>query len=320
MHQTLRWLLEGDPWVEYGTRVSLLGQDFHEPQVVQARQRMIEHPFIQNLVAELQNWPGTVLNSHKSASQSFHKLSFLADIGLDQHDPGMSTIIERIFEHQDEAGPFQLVSNTPVHFGGSGQDTWGWALCDAPVTLYALVKFGLADHPRVQKGIDYLTGLVRQNGWPCTVSKELGRFRGPGKKDDPCPYATLVMLKLLACLPDHRDRLPARQGAESLLDLWSRRAEQHPYMFFMGTDFCKLKYPLVWYDILHVTSTLARFPWLKSDPRLTEMREMIRSKADANRRYTPESIWMIWKEMEFSQKKTPSRALTLQVMKALSSG
>jgi len=317
MDDRIRWLLEGDPWVEYGTRISLLGQNLQDPEVVQARRRMLEHPFTQNLIAELQNWPGTVLNSHKSPSQSFHKLSFLAEIGLDQHDPGMQTIIQRIFEHQDPDGPFQLVSNIPVHFGGSGQDISAWALCDAPVTLYALVRFGLGNHSRVQKGIEYLTKLVRQNGWPCAVSKELGNFRGPGRKDDPCPYATLVMLKLLASLPDYRDSLPARQGAESLLNLWQTRSGQHPYLFYMGTDFCKLKYPLVWHDILHVTSALARFPWLKSDPRLEEMRGIIRAKADADGRYTPESVWMIWKEMEFGQKKTPSRALTLQVMKAL---
>jgi hypothetical protein len=33
-------------------------------------------------------------------------------------------------------------------------------------------------------------------------------------------------------------------------------------MFAMGSDFAKLRAPLVWYDILHVTETLTRFPWL----------------------------------------------------------
>ena len=34
-------------------------------------------------------------------------------------------------------------------------------------------------------------------------------------------------------------------------------------MFFMGTDFRKLKVPLVWYDLLHVLDVLSSFPWLK---------------------------------------------------------
>jgi hypothetical protein len=210
-----------------------------------------------------------------------------------------------------------LRSNTPVHFGGSGEDIWGWALCDAPLILYALVRFGLGENPRVQKGIQYLVGLARGNGWPCAVSKELGKFRGPGKKEDPCPYATLIMLKLLASLPDYRDNLTAHQGAESLLNLWQTRSQQHPYMFYMGNDFCKLKFPLIWYDILHTTLVLTQFSWLKNDSRLVEIQQLLSAKADTDGRYTPESVWQAWKNWEFGQKKQPSRALTLQVRKAL---
>jgi hypothetical protein len=32
--------------------------------------------------------------------------------------------------------------------------------------------------------------------------------------------------------------------------------------FYMGTDFCKHKVPLVWYDILHVVDVLTQFPCL----------------------------------------------------------
>jgi hypothetical protein len=317
MEPLICWLLEGDPWVEVGTRLALLKQKDQDPEVLHARQLMLEHPYIQALVSELQAWPGTVLASHKSAGQAFHKLSFLAEIGIKRDDPGMNTIIDRVLEHQDPLGPFQLVSNIPEHFGGSGEDTCAWALCDAPVTLYALVRFGLGGDPRVQKGIDHLVSLVRQNGWPCAVSKELGNFRGPGKKEDPCPYATLVMLKLLASLPELRNSQAAQNGAASLLDLWKTRLTRHPYIFYMGTDFCKLKFPLVWYDILHVVTVLARFPWLQQDSRLEEMREVMRAKADPEGKYTSESVWQAWKDLEFGQKKVPSRALTLQVMRAL---
>jgi hypothetical protein len=43
----------------------------------------------------------------------------------------------------------------------------------------------------------------------------------------------------------------------------------------------------------------------------------MRSKANAGGRFTIESAWMVWKEQEFGQKKQPSRALTLQVLRAL---
>lgn len=81
---------------------------------------------------------------------------------------------------------------------------------------------------------------------------------GPGRKSDPCPYANLDMLKLAGAVPELNDSLATRAGAEAILTQWTGRRENHPYMFYMGTDFCKLKAPLVWYDILHVLDTMAR--------------------------------------------------------------
>ena len=246
MNAPIEWLLEGEPWIEYRTRLVLLGQSEHDLPVMSARKAMLAHPALRDLITELTDWPGTVISSHKSASQPFHKLTFIADLGLKARDPGVDTIIRRILAHQSAEGPFQLPMNIPTHFGGTGQDQWAWALCDAPLSVYALVKFGLEDEPAVKAAVAYLAGLYRDNGWPCTVSKELGNFRGPGRKDDPCPFANLAMLKALSEIDVLRDSPACHIGAETLLTLWSESAARHPYMFFMGTDFRKLKAPFVW--------------------------------------------------------------------------
>ena len=317
MHAPMDWLLEGDAWVEYRTRVDLLGQAEAEVQVMHAREAMLANDQVKKLVAELSNWPGTVISSHKSAGQPFHKLNFLADLGLKAGDPGMDEIIRRIMQHQSDEGPFQLSANIPVHFGGSGQDQWAWALCDAPLILYALASFGLQSDLQVKAATQYLVGLVRDNGWPCAVSKELGKFRGPGRKDDPCPFATLAMLKALSAIEDWRDSPECHTGAETLLNLWSESLTQHPYMFYMGTDFRKLKVPLVWYDLLHVLDVLSRFHWLKDDPRLINMLDVLKNKADTQGRFTLKSVWTAWKDWEFGQKKEPSRWLTLMAWRIL---
>jgi len=198
MNAPIDWLLEGEPWIEYRARRDLMGQSEKDPQVMCARKSMPANARIHELVAELSEWPGKVISSHKSASQPFHKLTFIADLGLTVNDPGVDTIVARSLKHQSAEGPFQLPTNIPAHYGGTGQDQWAWALCDAPLIVYALVKFGLADNSAVEAAIEYLVGLVRDNGWPCAVSKELGKFRGPGRKDDPCPFATLAMLKAIS--------------------------------------------------------------------------------------------------------------------------
>ena len=317
MKEIIKWLLEGEPWVEYRTRVDLLEQSESELEVIDARKKMINHPLIQSLLEELKNWPGTVISSHKSASQSFHKLTFLADLGLKRDDPHINEIVEKIFAHKSDEGPFQLPMNIPMHFGGSGSDEWAWALCDAPVVIYSLIKVGLDKDNQVQKAVKYLVGLVRENGWPCAVSKEMGKFRGPGSKGDPCPYANLVMLKMLSQLDEWKDSKEAHAGAECLMDLWTKSREVHPYMFYIGTDFRKLKAPFVWYDVLHVLDTLSQFSWLKNDLRLQEMGRLVKSKASGEGRYTPESEWKAWKGWDFGQKKVPSQWLTFLAMRML---
>jgi hypothetical protein len=315
--QTVEWLLEGDAWIQYRTQIDLLGETETDPQVRAARKAMLADAKIQSLLTELTNWPGAVLNSHKSASQPFHKLAFIADLGLNVGDVAVKKIAKKVMEHQSEQGPFQLTTNVPTHFGGNGKDTWAWALCDAPILVSALVKMGLGDDKRIQAAIQYLDGLIRDNGFPCTVSPELGKFRGPGRKDDPCPFATLAMLKLISRVPELREGKSARIGVESLLALWDESKERHPYMFFMGTDFRKLKAPMFWYDILHVLDILSHFKWARKDKRFKDMLGVVEAKADSDGRFIPESVWTAWKDWDFSQKKVPSRGLTFFVQRIL---
>ncbi len=311
------WLLQGDAWIEYRTRRDLLGQPESDPQVKSARKLMLASPQLQSLLTELSAWPGTAVSNHKNANQLFHKFTFMADLGFLVDDPGMDAIITRIMEHQSAEGPFQLPMNIPTHFGGTGQEQWAWALCDAPLVVYALVKFGLEKEQTVQTAIKYLAGLISDNGWPCVVSKELGKFRGPGRKDDPCPFANLAMLKALSEIEEFRDSPACHIGADTLLALWIESNARHPYMFYMGTDFRKLKVPFIWYDLMHVLDVLSRFPWLKEDPRLLDMLELLKARADPQGRFMLESIWTAWKDWEFGQKKVPSRWLTLMAWRII---
>lgn len=315
MNGTVKWLLKGEPFVKYRTKVDLVGQSDNEPEVIQARKEMIREPKIQSIVEELREWPGTVLSSHKSASQPFHKLSFIADLGLTRNDPGINDIVQKIFEHKSEEGPFQLPTNIPKHFGGSGENEWGWSLCDAPTIIYSLAKLGYEKEKSVQKAANYLASLGHENGWRCTVSKELGKFRGPGKKDDPCPYATLTMLKMLGQFEKVKNSKEANAGIECLLGLWKKSLELHPYMFYMGTDFRKIKAPFIWYDILHVLEVLTQFNWVLYDDRFKEMLNTVLLKADVEGKYKPESEWKAWQGWDFGQKKQPSLWLTFLVLR-----
>lgn len=102
-----------------------------------------------------------------------------------------------------------------------------------------------------------------------------------------------------------------------LLGHWKRQKERKIYLFGIGTDFRKLKYPLIWYDILHVTEVLSRFPFLRNDPRFLEMVKTLTAQQDEQGRFTASSIWMAWKGWGFGQKKEPSPWLTLLALRVI---
>lgn len=301
------WLLNSNPWVEYNTRIELLNQSLENPEVINAKEKMIKHPLVQAILNEIGDWPGYALKRHNDAKHLTHKLSFLTDIGLRKEDnDNLNEIVDKIFKDQSNEGAFQILANIPVHFGGSGNDEKAWMLCDTPTVLYSVIKLGYSTEKSVEKAIKHIISLIRENGWPCVASPKFGKFKGPGKKDDPCPYANLISLKVLANHPKWKDDNVCKIGTEILLSLWNQRTKRKPFLFGMGTDFKKLKAPLIWYDILHVTDVLTRFDWLKNDERLLEMINIIESKADENGRFAAESVWRAYKDWDFGQKKEPS--------------
>jgi len=304
-----------EPWTRYRTLIDLGGRPLDDPEVLSARRAMLADPLVQAIITELRGWPGPLLSSHKSSTQLFHKLAFLSDIGIRIGDPGIPEILDRIFALRDEDGILCVGTRTIPKPDGASDVKNVWALCDAPVTMAAVARMGMADQPDFVRSAMTLVRIGRDNGWPCRLSADAVPWRGPGRKQDPCPFATLAMLKLCAAVPALSHRAEAEAGAKILLELWQNSRELHPYMFFMGTDFRKLKVPFIWYDILNVADTLSRYPILHDDPRLRGMLDVIRAKALSDGSYAPESDWKPWADAGFAKKGKPSDWLTFLILR-----
>jgi len=305
------WLMKSAPYLQYLVLTELEGKPEDDPDVIKAHQLIFKDSRMVSLISEVNQWPGEVLKRHNDASHILHKLAFLADMGVKATDIPIKPAIDKILHSQSTEGAFRVLANVSSTYGGDGTDTLAWMLCDSPAITYALAKMGLASDDRVKKSAGHLVSLAAGNGWPCKVSEELRKFRGPGRKSDPCPYATLITLKALAQFPEWRENEVCRQGTEALLTLWEQRREHKAYLFGMGTDFSKLKAPLIWYDILHMLYVLTQFPWLHDDIRLFEMLDVLRAKIGAEGRLSAESIWKAWADWDFGQKKQPSPSITL---------
>ena len=313
---TLDWLLSSEePWARYRTLVDLVDLPVGDAEVQAARQAMLAHRQVQGLIAASGEWGERPIKRHNDATHSLYAISTLADFGLCHDDPGMAQVIDALLAHQSSEGAFQSLLNVGKAYGGTGDDSWAWALCDAPTVLYCLLAMGKGDDPRLRRAVDHLAGQVDENGWRCHCAPELGKFRGPGRKGDPCPIANVYALKALSLVPVYLDSPATRQGAEMLLTHWERRADAKFYLFGIGSDFRKLKYPFVWYDILHVVDVLSRFSFIRGDPRLAEMLDVIVSQADGQGRYTAGSMYQAWKGWSFADKKQPSPWVTYLVLR-----
>jgi hypothetical protein len=314
----IEWLLASDePWTCYRTRRDLLVESASDPAVRSVRQEMIGHPKIRNLIARAATWGQIPLKRHNDSAHALHMLNVLADFGLDTDDPEMEMVIGKVLPHQSAEGAFQTLINVSKSFGGNGEDDWSWMICDAPALLYSMSSFGMTKDGRVQKAVEHLANLVDENGWRCVCAPELGKFHGPGRRSDACPIANLYALKALGHVPELHESPAAHAGTEMLLSHWVNPDHPKPYLFGAGTDYRKLKYPFVWYDILHVADVLSHFSFVKNDLRFVQMIETITTQADAQGRYTATSMYQPWKGWSFADKKTPSAWLTYLVYRIL---
>lgn len=309
------WLLDSDePWTRYRYLLDVAGCHQDDRDLAAARQEMITHPSVAGLIDT--EWPGYPLKRHNDAAHPIYSIATLADFGLTRDDPGIERLADAILEHFDGSG-FETLLWLPRFLTKEKEDSeaWTWMLCDTPTLLYSLIAFGYTADPRVQGAISALEENAYANGWRCGAAESIPRFSGPGRKDDTCPIATTYALKVMTQLPDRIETDPVAAGVAALLAHWENQRDYKLRMFGIGTDFRKIKYPFVWYDILHVTDVLSRFPAARQDPRFAEMVAELTSQADPAGRYRAGSMYRAWKDWSFADKKSPSPWLTMLVLR-----
>lgn len=299
---------QSEAWLKYAIQINLLHTAKEENTSL--LNSALADEKIQSALNNVAAFHQTLVTNHKNPMLPIHQLLFLLDLGFDMNIPEIKSAIDEILAHKDDNGVYQSMTNVPEHFGGSGEDTFSWCLCDAPLLLLALLKAGVDYEQHIKQGVETLVSFCRDNGFPCAVSPELGSFRGPGKKSDCCPYATLIMADLLSYIPEYKESSAAITSVQSLLHLWEASWEQHPYLFYMGTDFHKLKAPAFWFDIVAVANILSKYPFTHSNPSFLEMIATIKSKQRDDGFFVPESVNLKLKNWDFGQKKEPSPYLT----------
>jgi len=109
--------------------------------------------------------------------------------------------VAKVLDHQSVEGPFQTRLRLYKRFGGLEGEYWTWMACDAPTLTYALLAMGMDGDERVLRATQHLLNQGEDNGWHCSAAPEMGKFKGPGRWEDPCPIANVYALKALSLRP-----------------------------------------------------------------------------------------------------------------------
>jgi hypothetical protein len=306
--KTRQWLLDS-PYPRVRYQANLL----FSPERAD-RKELLTDPLVIELVESLKSWDTEVLKRHNAATLGIHRLALLADLGVRADDPPVKPIVETVFRHVDDRGIPLVRMEIPTVFGGTGKPEWSWMACDFPTILYAFIKMGVAA-ARVESPLQELIQLIEEDGLHCHGSNP--KFHGPGKRSDFCPYADLLAAKILALNQTTASSAAARHAVQALLRHWDQRGKKRYFLFGIGTDFQKLKFPLVWYNLLHVLEAVSRYKAFREDSRVKAMAGVLEAKADDQGRFTAESMYRAYKAHDFADKKQPSPTLTVVILKIL---
>lgn len=298
------------PWVEYGIRKFLKKEENISEEV---KKQFYSCDEVKKTIEIVEQWPEPPLVRHNDVNHPIHKAHLLLEMGFDGTEKVMQDLAQKILENQNKEGEFLSLLHVPEAYGGAKEPRMDWLMCDLPLLIHFLLSVDYKDDDRVKKGIQFLISKVEDNGWRCSGS--VSKFRGPGRKSDFCPIGSLWALQVFSLLPEFHNENFIINAIRSICNHWKNTNERKIYMFAMGTDFKKLKYPNHWYDIIHVLKVLSRFEYARQQESYNKMLSVLLEKQNDDGSFTPESIFTGYKGWDFGQKKLPSPTLTLVIAK-----
>jgi hypothetical protein len=312
------WLLESEePAARWITLVELSDVAPHDPEATAAHEAVLGAEGTRALLDRLVPWEREVpVGGHDKPDFRPNLLNLLADMGVRaEDDERISAMLDAMLEHQDDEGRFQALGR----WRKMDAPVWGALFCDAHAIAETLARLGRADDPRVRRAFERmaedLTETDMGTAWPCRKDPSVG-FRGPGRKAEPCPQATLEALRGFSYLPAAERPAGVLDAARTSLEIWRMRGERKPFMFGHGRNFKRAKWPVTWYGAFEVTDALGRYPELWRDGAAEDRRSLAEIAAclaaynvDGGR-VTPKSAFTGFKEYSFGQKKEPSAFAT----------
>jgi len=271
------------------------------------------------IILDAQETNGSWVKSGSGYSPKYRgtawQIIILADLGADPAaDERVQRGCEYLLSHSIASNGAFSVYTKPVPSGS--------VHCLNGNLLYALLRLGYGDEPRVQTALDWQARAITGEGafqylksgtsgpsFACSVNEGL-----------PCGWGATKAMKALAAVPSSQRTPVIERAVEAGVEfLFSRdpALADYPYTQRVSSTWFKLGFPLsYWSDVLETTTVLAELGY-GNDPRLANALEFILSKQDDQGRWKLENSLngKMWTDIE--EKKKPSKWVTLRVLHLL---
>jgi hypothetical protein len=318
--KTVEWLLEkDDPSVRYFTLVSLLERAHNDPEAEQARKAIMESGTVPEILAT-QNADGSWGDPERYYTDKYTGASWtlliLAELGADPDDARIRNACEFILgRSQDpESGGFSYTSSMRTSTGLPS----GVVPCLTGNMVYAMIRLGYLDDPRVQKAIGWITRWQRADdaAEEAPAGRTYDRY-GMCWGRHSCHMGVAKALKALAAIPPGRRSTDVQNKIDELAEYFLKHhlyKKSHNLSEISRPGWLRPGFPLMYQtDILEL---LEIFADLKiHDPRLADAWDIIRSKQTAEGKWTLENSNNGKMPADIEKKGAPSKWITLKALK-----
>jgi hypothetical protein len=318
----ISWLLEGDdPSVRFFTLTELLGISPDSPEAAEARREIMTTGAVPAILAAQRDdghWEGRDRFYTAKYRGTVWQLIILAELGADGGDERVRRGCKAILrDAQDrESGGFSI--DRAKKAGGGLHSRV--VPCLTGNMVWSLIRLGMLDDPRVQRGIEWLTTYARfddgdseaPTGWPYDrLEMCWGRHS--------CHMGAVKTLKALAEIPPERRSAEVRrtleQGSEFILKHHVHK-RSHDLTRDSKPGWRRFSFPLMYQtDVLEILGILARLG--RHDERACEALELVAARQDVDGRWKLQDTFNGRFVVDIEAKGEPSRWITLRALRVL---